>query len=186
MTHIHRMVCPISAGLGGSGFQTYHVTDFAPAQAALNTFWSAIHNTWPSTFSVTLPTTGPIIEDTTGRLEGVWSGGGPLTVAGLGAGKYSAASGYLIHWLTGSFLNGRQVRGKTFFVPIDPGTYDTNGTIDNTTRTTIEAAANALVAAAGLLVWHRPTEEAPSSGHAYPVTSAVVPDRVAVLRSRRG
>jgi hypothetical protein len=126
-----------------------------------------------------------VIEDTTGRMEGTWSSGGAIATTGLAAGKYSAASGYMVHWLTGSFLNGRQVRGKTFFVPIDAGSYDTNGTLDNTTRTNIQTAANTLVATNQLLCWHRPTEAAPASGHAYPITSALVPDKVAILRSRR-
>jgi hypothetical protein len=185
MTHMYRLVCPVSAGLGGSGFMTFHATDFAACQGALSTFLTAIKNTWPSAVTVTLPATGPVIEDTTGRMEGTWAGGTSTPIQGLAAGKFSAASGYMVHWLTGSFLNGRQVRGKTFFVPIDAGSYDTNGTLDNTTRTNIQSAANTFVGAAGALCWHRPTTDGGTDGHGYPITSALVPDKVAILRSRR-
>lgn len=185
MTHIYRVTVPLTGFTGAPGLMTFHAVDFAGMQGALSTFLTAIKNTWPSAVTATIPAIGPVIEDTTGAMVGTWSGGSPVAVTGLAAGKYSAASGYMVHWLTGSFLNGRQVRGKTFFVPVDAGSYDTNGTIDNATRTNIATAANVFVATNQLLCWHRPTTSGGSDGHAYAVTSAVVPDKVAVLRSRR-
>jgi hypothetical protein len=58
--------------------------------------------------------------------------------------------------------------------------YETDGTIASVTLTTLRTAANTLVSSLGM--FHVRT---PSTGGSAPITSADVPDKVVVLRSRR-
>jgi hypothetical protein len=83
-------------------------------------------------------------------------------------------------------INGRRLRGRTFLVPLGSTFYTTDGTPIETARTNIAAAAAVLIANTGgppLGVWRRPS---PSGvGVLGVATTASVPDKAAVLKSRR-
>jgi hypothetical protein len=59
------------------------------------------------------------------------------------------------------------------------------GSIANASVTTIQTAATTLVASNKLIVWHRPTALAPTSGGGRLAIAAIAPDKVTSLRSRR-
>lgn len=126
------------------------------------------------------------LEATTGKLTGQSSVTPGTTVTGTGGQGYSAASGACITWNTGDFHNGRRIRGRFFIVPLAGVGLDNNGTLDDTYRTAIINAANALITSAvSLVVWHRPTTKGGSDGGSHFVQSPHVTDKVAILTSRR-
>jgi hypothetical protein len=113
----------------------------------------------------------------------VWvntAGGGIVT--GSGAANYAAGCGAYVNWLTSGIANGRRVKGRTFMAPLINSAYD-GGTILNANLTTLQTAATALVTAGNTVVWHRPVNGA--GGSSYQPASALVPDQVTSLRTRR-
>jgi hypothetical protein len=78
------------------------------------------------------------------------------------------------------FVNGRQIRGKTFVVPIISSAYFSDGTLDGATVTGLLGPANTFLATTPHLAIYSRRASASAT-----VTSAAVPDMAAVLRSRR-
>ena len=148
-------------------------------------FFNAIKGVFPSGLSWTIPNAGDNIDDATGTLIGDWSttGGGTVSATG-GFTAYAAGTGARVRWNTGNIVDGRRLRGSTFLVPLTGGGYDSSGTIENTTLSTLQTAATTLASTGALKVWSRPTPGG-SDGTSGTVLSAVVPDRVTSLRSRR-
>lgn len=174
---------------GAPGVSTFYMAQAAPLQAtvdALRAFFNAHAALLPSGLIINVPSSGDIINDATGGIEGAWSvGTPPTTVTGTGAGAYAGNAGAVVHWLTTTVVNGRRVRGRTFLVPLISTAYDTSGSLSTATLSTINTAAAGLVTAAAddLVVWHRPTQFA--QGSSATITSHRVPDLAVSLRSRR-
>ena len=116
-----------------------------------------------------------------GQLTGEVPYSPPANVAGVGLGGFSAASGVCVNWLTGLFVNGKRIRGRTFLVPLVE-CFEGNGTLSSGAVSGIsQAAADLAGGTPGLVVASR-------SGGGFitaPVAGVSVPDRAAVLRSRR-
>lgn len=172
----------------GPGVSTFYTTgDGASLQAALRTFFTAIQTAFPNLKGDwTFPSGGEIIDSATGELTGAWTGGTPATIPWASSNAvWASGVGARVRWETGAFARGRRVRGSTFLVPLNISAYDADGTIVGVFVTQIQTAANALVAAVPeLTVWSRPTAAGGDGGTAT-VTSAIVPDKVSWLRSRR-
>lgn len=157
-----------------------------------DTFHSAL-NTWKGTWAANLPDDVTLtlkaeveqLNDTDGQLVGAFTIGSDSTTSGANTSGFSAASGVVVNWLTAGFVAGRRVRGKTFMVPISGGAYDTNGTVEANAlqfmRTSTATFQNAVQGI--MVVWSRPRPTLNGSSHE--VTSWSIPDKVAVLRSRR-
>lgn len=160
-------------------------TDASAAIAALNTWFGANKALYPNGLSWQTPSAGDIVDETDGELIGDYTGAaGAVTAATGGAGIYAGGVGMRVRWNTSGIVNRRRVRGSTFMVPLLGSAYDGSGTIQNASVATVQTASNALVAAGVLRVWHRPSPGG-SDGVSYPFMSALVPDRVSTLRSRR-
>ena len=115
----------------------------------------------------------------------------PAPVVGTaGAVAYAGGSGYCITWNTDLVVDGRRVRGRTFFVPA-LNIFDTDGTINSASLTLIRTGADAFVTAAGnpASIWHRQfnTGHPPVqiSGASSPITSYTLKDQASQLRTRR-
>ena len=195
--------------LGAPGYTNLYFRDFQGAgeidQAIADGAVAKVH-TWiqawddglPNTVTLTVDPSVEVIEETTGELTGFFTtvpgspnvGGSTLT--------YSAASGACVNWYTDGVRNGRRVRGRSFMVPIGSNGMDTNGTLNNTALTSWRTATGVLTSGTGtgdLGVWARPTPildengeptgEHNADGIWYVVTSYSIPDKVAILRSRR-
>jgi hypothetical protein len=107
-------------------------------------------------------------------------------VVGSAGTVYAAPAGLVIEWRTATIRNGRRVLGKTFWVPLTIGAYDSNGNLTGTLAANATSAVNAFLGSTGgaaLRVWARPKTGV--LGLAAPVISGFVPDFTAVLRSRR-
>lgn len=184
---------------GGNGYSNfYFAPDAGPditqavvdnAISRTDTFLNLFQSRTPPAVRIQLNSTVELIDDTNGHLIGFMSGAPFQRGNGTGTGSYSAASGLVVNWYTGGVKKGRRVRGRTFFVPLSGNALDTNGTIENSTLAAIQGGATALANAAGgvanLVVWSRPAEPNFIDGISYDVITATVPDKAAILRSRR-
>lgn len=174
------------SGIVGPGVSTFY---FDPADTGASTRVLAFFNTAPLLFpdkvTITVPSGGEIITDTTGELSGSWNDPGTGgTVTGTNTGDFAMGVGMQVRWQTGGIVGGRRVVGSTFLVPIASGIFDVNGTLDTATVTAEQSAANTMIGGAVTFkVWSRPTPSRVGSSN--DITSAIVPDRVSWLRSRR-
>ncbi len=206
MTTLYRIRTLWTGFAGAPGYTNMYFGTTDPLQAgaqeagqACATFWNAIKGFMPDDVSLTLDTAVALIEDVTGQQTGELALTG-LTASNVGTstGGFFGPTGACVSWGTGTFLYGRRVKGRTYLVPLAASASNTTGGLDTTARTTIQTAASTLVSGPGqLVVYTRPreaksAEESPTGkaitarpGSSSLVTSAVVRDRAAVLRSRR-
>lgn len=171
----------------GPGLTTFYGTGFTAADmsAAVNDYFQAVASLVPSGITWTTPLGGDVLDETTGDLTGAWGTGGSLQTSSASPADYAAGVGLRHTLQTASVVSGRRVRGSFFLVPISGNSFDSDGSIDNTSLSTIDAAAQALYTALNTewVVWSRPT--ATRAGSAAEVTGVTTPDRVSWLRSRR-
>jgi len=172
---------------GAPGYTNFYssgtMSTIAPA---IRSFFEAIKALLPTSVTLVYPNTVDQINEATGAITGSYAYTPALAnTTGTTAGIFSGATGAVVNWNTDTFINSRRVRGRSFLVPLSGSAFDTNGSLDDTKRGTIQTAAAALVTAGSgaFVVWHRPTQF--TSGSAAAMTSAFVPDLAAVLRSRR-
>lgn len=161
-------------------------TQVNAAAALMKSFFSGLVSIIPNDITISLEADADVHTDS-GVLQSVVPiGTVPAPSSGGDAGKWSAASGVCINWLTPGINNGTKVRGRTFIVPLASAAYDLDGTIDSTQMLTIRGAADALVAGTpDLCINSRKPPDGTGSNLTSVVTSSQVSDKVAVLRSRR-
>lgn len=150
---------------------------------SVHDFWNTVNGYLPSGVTITIGPLYQVIDEETGDITSEGTvGTAPATVVGTFGGYYAGNAGVAVDWLTGTYLNGHRLRGRTFLVPF-AGCQETNGTIAAAALTAITDAAQALVdTPAGIVAWHRPI--AGAGGDAVSVVTARVSDRSAILRSR--
>jgi len=170
----------------GPGVSTFYTAGPAPAfQAALRTFFLSQVGTCASPMSWTVQISGETIDDNTGEVNGVWTGGTGGAINATGSGSFARGVGMRVVWDTAGVTNGRHVRGSTFFVPIPASLFDSDGSLVPATVTSMLTAANALWTAADvdMQILTRLTPD--HSGTSHEVTGVQVPDKVTWLKSRR-
>jgi hypothetical protein len=142
--------------------------------------YEALATALPAGLTITVPDSGMIIDEATGQATGTWSipEAGTTVTGSVGTG-YAAPCGAVVNWTTGIFLAGRQVRGKTFLVPLPREAYQADGTLVDTYRGVITNYAEAMVSISSFVIY------TPSNNGSASVDGFTVPDMVAVLRSRR-
>lgn len=156
-----------------------------PNVASISTAFGSIYTSLPSSVTLTIPSSGDVIDSATGQLQSTWTAAGAQTVTGNDNGNVAAGVGACVTLDTGGVENGRRVRGRIFVVPLPVSSYDTTGTLNNALLGPLKGLGDKLIAAGPLMIWHRPTTALPGTGGAFLVTGARVADRVSVLRSRR-
>lgn len=164
------------------------------ASTAVATFWGSLNAQMLQGTTYTVQPEIPRIDDTTGQIQEMTTSTVKTANSVSGAEPLPFASQGLIRWTTGSYVDGRQVRGRTFVPALLEGS-NANGVPNSTLQTVMLNAANALIADAGtiLVVWHRPKyTSVPGSppvlerpGSSANVSAASVWGQWAVLRSRR-
>lgn len=203
MVNILRVTARWSGFVGAPGYTVLHFRDFgtgdgpggepdaAQALAAAErarTFFASVATLLPNSVTIQVQSEVDMLEDTTGQLQDSFSVAPPAVVTGTGGtGGYAAAAGAVVNWRTASFRNGRRIRGRTFLVPLAGGSYQSDGTLNDTFRTTLVNAAQALTDSAGspdLGVYSRPTAVG-TDGRWVIATGSTVPDMAAMLTSRR-
>ena len=172
--------------VGGPGVTTlYWDAATAVNLPAWNAFLLAIQARFPTVVTWQSQNQGDVLESTTGVISGSWSGPAQAAVSGTAVGTYGAPIGMVVNWRTAGVVAGRRVRGRSFLVPMSGNSVDNDGSIIAAALTTVRGALATFQAAAapGLQVWSRP--EGGGGGSNHTVTSADVPDKTVVLRSRR-
>lgn len=173
-----------NTGAGGNGLSVFYTAAADDVTTNLATYFNAIKALFPNGISWQIPAAGDQYDISTGRLTGGWSGGTAATINGTGGvATYAAGTGTFVKWLTGTVVHFRSLKGRTFLCPLTAATYDSDGTLQPAHVTTLQNAANTLVGAAKLAIWHRPVAFA--GGMLVGASSAVQMDRVTSLKSRR-
>jgi len=185
MATLRRIPVAWTTGPGGAGVSVFYSLDPDDPTGDLGTFFNAIKGLFPPAVTWQVPSAGDTIESTTGALVGAWTGGTGSTTAGSLNAAYAAGTGAYVRWVTGAIRNGRKFKGRTFLCPITAGSYQSDGTIDNTLLAILQTASSTLAATGLLRIWGRPIPEGASNGFSSPVLAGVVPDKVTSLRSRR-
>lgn len=166
---------------GGPGISTFYGSGTAQSlMTPLHAFFDGMKGRTPTDVTWTFPAAGTQIDDTTGQAVGAWTTGAAAPITGTGTGTYSLLSGTVVNWNTGTWVNGRQLRGKTFFVPLTSACYDADGRVDEITRAAIESLANTTFGGGSpLRVYSR------TALTSAPVSTATVPAKAVYLSSRR-
>jgi hypothetical protein len=172
------------------GTTTDTAADVQVTQGRVRAFFAAFTLGLPTPITIQVQQDSPVIDPATGNLTGLLTAATAQTlVTGAGGSNYSAISGGCVIWKSVGYVAGRNLRGKTFLVPLSTAAYDTDGTLLASRLAEIRTAASLLAAigsyspAQQLSVWHRPV--AGSGGIAIHTETASVNDRVAFLKSRR-
>lgn len=146
----------------------------------------------PTGLTITLPTSGDLVDEFTGTLLGGWSAAGVSPVTGSSGTKSAAGVGACATWQTGMVVAGKRLRGRTFLVPLATDAYDTDGTLLASYAAYLKSFADGMAALPAFCVWHRPTYTGTGPGRVNNgdgasrlVSSGAVKDKVAVLTSRR-
>jgi hypothetical protein len=170
-------------GLNGlPGVTTFYSASvvLGTALVAIRTFFDDIKALHPVGLIWTIPASGVTIDTTSGQPNGTWvDNEADDEVAATGDGQFSAPSGWVANWHTGTFFGGREVRGKSFMVPLSSVFYDGQGNIDSEALTVMRSAVDELAGGDNIVIYSR------KAGSSTSVMTGNVPDLAAVLKSRR-
>jgi hypothetical protein len=199
MLEIARVTTKWTGLAGGIGYTNLYYRDFETVgidQAIVNgsvqrtdTWNAAISANVPTGITLEIEPTVAIINAEDGVLQRFMNHVIATQRPGSGTGAYSAASGACVNWYTAGVRKGRRIRGRSFLVPFAGASLATNGTLDDTKLNTLRTATNTLVTSqttpGDLGVWARPTTKGATDGVWNVVNSFTIPDKAAILRSRR-
>jgi hypothetical protein len=192
MTNIGRVQITNDGYVGGPGVTTFYCLDPAAALPELKGLMAGVAAFQPADYHIHYPTAGDMIDPINGTLTGGWTAGARAGDVGTAGEGYAAPVGGMVDWHTGDILDGHRLTGRSYFVPLVSGVWEIDGSLNASVQSTLQTLATAKVASLtdNLVVWHRPRKAsvkhpvARDGGYSV-VTSAVVPSKAAVLRSRR-
>lgn len=167
---------------------TFTQADATAAVAAVRAFLLSAQTAYGSVVTLQVQPAVTVVDWVTGALVGVRAAAGVASVAGTQIGNLLVAEGPLLQLFTSTVIGRRALRGRIFMTPYGTNGITAAGTVLASVIASVQGAANTLIGAAGVTwsVWHRPTPYATgNNGTVGAVQSAIVPGKVAVLRSRR-
>jgi hypothetical protein len=165
--------------------------DVAAANAAITAtknFWASWATLQTSSLTYTVNGTVDQIDVPSGDLVGQLAG---TQLNGAGSGSTSQApqvTQVLIRWMTGFYVNGRQLAGRTFIPGITLAGIGSNGLPGSGFTAVGASAATALLVTPSttkFVIWHRPPKGATTGGVVGVAIAGSVSPKWAVLRSRR-
>jgi len=175
------------SGVVGPGLTTFYVKPDSTVGEAddIEAFFTALASSITTAITITIPSSGDILEDTDGTLVGTWSDPGTGgVVTGTSAENFVMGAGARVRWNTSGIHNGRRVKGTTFICPVGISAFSGSLALSTTFQAALQTAASNLVTAVPeLAIWSRPKVGSPGASNL--VESALVPDAVSWLRSRR-
>lgn len=185
MADIYKVQCVWEGLTGLPGVNTFYQSDLPTDLTPFQTFYNAIGGGIPTAVTIPIPNSGVVVEEETGTLTSGWSADAVANAEPSGGGDHAGGVGACITWNTLAIVRGRRVKGRSFIVPCVGAVFDTDGTLDESYRSTLATAAATLIneLANTLVVWSRPRPDL--TGQAYQVLNATVADKAAILRSRR-
>lgn len=157
---------------------------------AVHTFWFTMKGAIQTGVTWTVQGEVAQIENTTGELVGIINVPSLTNVGTAADEALPWATQALVQLNTNDFVHSRRVRGR-IFVPAMGEANNTGGVPSSGLRSSLDGAAEALIADAGCIleVWSRPyagSEGNPArQGSSHVVQSADVSPKWSVLRSRR-
>jgi hypothetical protein len=173
---------------GAPGYSVFHSSHTSSGvHDALVSLFTSFKNLIPASVKISFPGSGRVLDAVTGNQIDVWGGETTDVVQGSEGGKYSAPTGMAINWQTSTIHRNKIVRGRTFVVPMAGVLYDTDGSLAATYVTDFNASVAAFVSglAGAFVVWSRPLTSSSADGLSCPVVSGRIPDKAAILTSRR-
>jgi hypothetical protein len=182
---LRRIPVAWQTGAGGSGVSVFYSPFGVDCTTELGTWFNALRFFHPTAVSWSIPSSGDIIDETTGEITGAWTGGTAASITATGAAAYAAGTGAFVRWGTNGIVRGRRVKGRTFLCPAINSSYEGDGTILNASVTTINTATSTLVGAGKLTIWSRPSGPGASDGSGHLAVSGQIADKVTSLRTRR-
>lgn len=201
-----RVRAQLTSFVGGPGLNTFYFDELmAPTQTdanecaqAVSNFYTAIASELAQGMIVNVEPTVDNIEQQTGDLLGSFGAVfTPQSITSTGLSQAPAPVMSLIQWSTAGIVAGRRVKGRTFVGPVETTAHQTDGTPAEAHRTAVVGAANTLLTTLTgghkLCIWARPFAGDPLAtppkparvGTTHFVTASAVPNKWAVLRSRR-
>lgn len=179
-----------NAGPAQSSFHVTSATEANATQIALDirTLYNALAGGIPNEVTVSFEPVANIIDTPTGQITAQLTVSPPADVVGLATGTWAAGTGARIDWLTSRYLNGRNVRGRTFIVPLAVNSFGTDGRVVPTSVANLTSAGNDLIDdlighGTSLCVYSRPRPGVP--GTLTPVEIAAGRSLAATLRGRK-
>lgn len=197
MTDLHRVHVACSNFPGAPGVLTLHCQDAPALMTSLQTWLNAMVGHQPTGFTYTIQGNGDIFDYVTGEVSSTWTATAPAASVSTSTDTYAAGVGVIVHWKSDSYLSGRLLRGRSFIVPVNRSSFDTDGSLTSDSLSNFRSQCASFVTAAtgNLAIWQRPRLAKAADGSRPAVTargggwagvvSSVVPDRGAWLRSRR-
>lgn len=190
MAEIGRIITQLNGFTGAPGYSSMHFfgDPYSNATAESNAddvslFWNSIADRMATGFTFSVQPDVHVLDETTGGLIRVESTSPNAQSTFAGSAAYSAGVGAVATWNTAGVHLGKQLRGRTFIVPLAGDQYDTTGTIGSIGLTDLRAAVTVLAAVANFGVYGRPV--AGAGGDWAACTGGTVRDHVAWLSSRR-
>ena len=186
---------------GSPGVSTFVAFSGPPFTAeeiktSIMAFFQNINGVFPNGLGIKHAASYKTVDMATGVLqsETIYSVSSPIVV-GTGGGSYAGPAGAVVNWRTSQIGTRRNIRGRTYLVPLSTGSYDGIGTLLDSSLGLLRTEAERLrtATAPSLAVWRRPrpAQVAPKVprpavvGLAGVIATTSVPDMVAMLRSRR-
>lgn len=166
-----------------TGFSIIHTTgssETAQLDAdALDDFLQAIAANTTVTQTFQVDTEVEQVEPATGAITGVTSITSINRTGSNNTPPVPQAAQALVRWRTGTYVSGREIRGRTFIPGLALATSSASGELASATASAIQAAAAQLLEDSGIAIW------SPTRGQVALVTSTSVWSEFAVMRSRR-
>lgn len=177
----------------GPSQSTFYVTSASEANATqialdLRRLYFTLQPGIPNEVTVSFEPTANIVDTPTGQITAQLTVSPPADVVGTAAGTWAAGTGARIDWLTSRFLNGRNVRGRTFIVPLAANSFGSDGRVLPGSVANLTTAGNNLIDdlighGTALCVYSRPAPGRP--GTLTPVEIAAGRSLPATLRGRK-
>lgn len=179
---------------GAPGYTNLYYTTQSPSDSEATTVaagakaaFTLIAAHLPVDVTITADTDVQVEDSATSKVTGHITVSVSGSVTGTATDAYSAPSGAAVTWHTGQFFNGREVRGRTYIVPLVG--YDPDGTLSATTITALRSFGDQLITDSSTespyFTVRSPASQAAAGGSTNRVQSAQITDKAAVLRSRR-
>lgn len=197
MANIERVRVGLSGFPGGPGVCTFYAVSGASALEPLHIMFTEFVASMPNDVTVQVENEGDVLNDVNGALVGSWSGTPQTSLVGAIGTGYPGGAGFQLSWLTNTILDGHRIKGRSYIVPMASGIFAPDGTLNPGNVAAYVAKGQEYVEAVSgnALVWHRPRKAKAADGSRHAITardgasaeivSAAVPDRSALLRSRR-
>lgn len=151
------------------------------AATAVETYWGAVDGQMSNSLNWATEPDVAIVNAANGQVTAATATTPVFGTGSLADAQLPRASQGLVRWLTGIYVGGRQIRGRTFVPGLTETANTTDGLVTPATQIAIDLANSALVASsnAELQVWSK------SLGQSNNTTVGTTWSEFAILRSRR-